>query len=221
MSCGQGTQNREVTCRDEEGKLSTDCKLDLKPNEQQLCTRECDSIEEFGLKDQPDVGWQTKTSNLDALVGEEPTWVHGEWNACSADCGKGIQQRIVECKMLFKFSGTVATLPEDQCHHDLKPKNEQSCFLRPCDDENEIEQSSIILNKFKGAKNTNNEESIGSIIASPSEPHQSTTLLLDGSINEISNRNNDLQSNNYNDFLNPHHWIISGFTDCTAPCLGG
>lgn len=197
--------------------MSTDCKLNFKPNEQQLCTRQCESVEEFGLKDQPDIGWQAKTSNSDASVGEEPTWTVGQWGACSAkECGKGIQQRIVECKMLFKFSGSVAVLPEDQCHHETKPETQQSCMQRPCDEENEIDQPAQLLIKLKSAKIANIEDKE----PSASESHHSTTLL-DSTINEISNRNDDLQSNSFNDFLSPFQWIIAGFTDCTAQCLGG
>ena len=211
-----------MTCRDKDGLLSTNCKLNLKPNEQQLCSRECDSVEEFGLKDQPDIGWQTKAS-ADVLVGEEPTWTVGEWSVCSTECGKGIQQRLVECKILFKFSGTIATLPDDQCHHESRPGEQQPCFVRPCDEENEIEQPAQLLIKLKSgstkAYNQDDKES-SAILASPSEPHQSTTLL-DSSINEISNRNDDIQSNSFNDFLSPYQWIIAGFTDCSAPCLGG
>lgn len=208
------------------------CRLNLKPAEQQLCTRECDSMEEFGLKDQPDVGWQKPNKEL---VSEEPAWVAGEWSGCSADCGQGMQQRTVECKMLFKFSGTVATLPDDQCHHESRPEPKQPCFTRPCDEENEIDQEVPERAKYalknkspeidrQSAKPTNSqpEESSG-IIALPSEPQHSTTLL-DGSMNEISSRNDDVHSNSFNEFnefLGAYQWIIAGFTDCSSPCLGG
>ena len=216
-----------MTCRDKNGQLSVDCKLNLKPAEQQLCRKECESIEEIGLKDQPMMNFQKPID----LVGEEPTWTANEWSSCSADCGQGFQKRIVECKILFKFSGTVAILPDDQCHHETRPDFQKSCFLTQCDEENEIEQeTNRLMNKHKNKNHlessmkqsftkTNNEES-SAIIASPSEPAHSTTLL-DSTINEISNRNDDLQSNNFNDFLSSYQWIIAGFTDCTAPCLGG
>lgn len=188
-------------------------------------------MEEFGLKDQPDVGWQKPNKEP---VSEEPAWVAGEWSGCSADCGQGMRQRTVECKMLFKFSGTVATLPDDQCHHESRPESKQPCFTRPCDEENEIDQETPELPKFSlktkspeigrqsssTKANSHHEESSG-IIASPSEPQHSTTLL-DGSINEISNRNDDnVHSSSFNEFLSPYQWIIAGFTDCSSPCLGG
>lgn len=207
----------------------------MKPSEQQLCLKECNTVDELSLlKDQPNTNLQqssTTSNGLSNNVGDEPTWVAGEWSTCSAECNEGKQERNVECKILFKFSGTVATLPDDQCHVESRPENEKTCFLRPCEEENEIEQSNqFIYKKYKNNKHHNlvdkltnklNEDKESAIvIALPSEPHQSTTSL-DASINEISNKNDDLQQSNFNDFLSPYQWIIAGFTDCSEPCLGG
>lgn len=188
-----------------------------------MCTRQCDSIEEFGLKDQPDIGWR-QTTDKD-LISEEPTWVVGEWSSCSNECGQGKQRRVVECKMLFRLSGTVATLPDEQCHLESKPEIEKDCLnKRPCDEENEIEQETkLYKHKVGSTKNHEkiNDEANQVIVAMPSEPAHST-ILLDSSINEISNRNDDINSNNnFNDFSSPYRWKEAGFTDCTAQCLGG
>ena len=55
-----------------------------------------------------------------------------DWGPCSADCGEGIRERRVECKIFLEFSKTVATLPDRKCPGP-KPPMTEICFAGLCD----------------------------------------------------------------------------------------
>lgn len=52
---------------------------------------------------------------------------------CSVDCGEGIQRRTITCHRVNRF-GWIDPTPTDGCSIIEKPKNEQSCKLRECND---------------------------------------------------------------------------------------
>lgn len=68
LTCGGGTQQREVVCLDSQGRPSTDCPEELRP----LASRSC--------APQPC-----------------PVWLLGEWSTCSKTCGRGFRKRPLRC----------------------------------------------------------------------------------------------------------------------------
>lgn len=55
-----------------------------------------------------------------------------DWGPCSANCGEGIRERRVQCKIFLEFSKTVATLPDRKCPGP-KPAETEICFAGLCD----------------------------------------------------------------------------------------
>lgn len=68
QTCGGGVQQREVVCLDAYGHPSRDCPEELRP----LASRSCAT--------QPC-----------------PTWLLGDWSACSKTCGRGFRKRQLRC----------------------------------------------------------------------------------------------------------------------------
>lgn len=68
QTCGGGVQHREVVCLDPQGRPSRDCPEELRP----LASRSCSA--------------QTC-----------PSWLLGEWSACSKTCGRGFRKRQLRC----------------------------------------------------------------------------------------------------------------------------
>lgn len=88
QTCGVGTQKRDVLCLDFQGRPSQDCHEELRPSSSRHCTtHSC------------------------------PSWVVGEWSACSKTCGRGFRKRQLHC---MSHDGHV--LPHDTCHAKDRPR---------------------------------------------------------------------------------------------------
>ncbi|XP_076143582.1 thrombospondin type-1 domain-containing protein 4 [Alosa pseudoharengus] len=57
-------------------------------------------------------------------------WYTGPWSQCSADCGRGTQQRLVACLMSSVDGFTV--MPQYECSSLDKPLGQQSCEIKAC-----------------------------------------------------------------------------------------
>ncbi|GAA6077633.1 A disintegrin and metalloproteinase with thrombospondin motifs 1 [Tachysurus ichikawai] len=88
QTCGEGTQKRDVLCLDNQGRSSQDCPEELRPS-------------------------STRSCNTQAC----PSWVLGEWSACSKTCGRGFRKRTLYC---IGLDGHI--LPHDSCHSKVRPR---------------------------------------------------------------------------------------------------
>ena len=101
VTCGQGTQERSVRCRQElAGGVSIPVSASLCPGADSLVTtRHCgmgdcghssDVMATQPAADQPD---QRRTDLT--LAGGQPDWVSQSWGQCSVSCGQGVRERQV------------------------------------------------------------------------------------------------------------------------------
>lgn len=88
QTCGGGMQQREVVCLDPQGRPSKDCPEELRP----LASRSCAA--------QPC-----------------PSWLLGEWSACSKTCGRGFRKRQLRC-----MGHDGRTLTHDSCDSKDRPR---------------------------------------------------------------------------------------------------
>uniref|UniRef100_UPI00358FE2CB ADAMTS-like protein 2 n=1 Tax=Myxine glutinosa TaxID=7769 RepID=UPI00358FE2CB len=102
--CGEGTMQRHVTCRNASGEVIARSQCD--PATKPLSVYPC------GQKECP------------------AHWLPQEWDQCNATCGRGARSRMVLCAGLV--GGTFKEFDESECHDTLKPKEQETCFERPC-----------------------------------------------------------------------------------------
>ncbi|RWS27506.1 ADAMTS-like protein 1 [Leptotrombidium deliense] len=200
-SCGSGVQTRIIQCKDIHGYvISNGCDNFTKPPEKKKCILQpcsnfqSDRDEHAMQRTQSDgVSWIRQLMSPSSSVSTEPSFVVGEWEECSVTCGHGIRKRTVECKILLQFSKTVAKLPDNHCPG-VKPAEIDYCSIS-CSD-----------NKFK-ANVYQNDSSIKSNFESKlPKSLESAALALSSAKHEIG-------------FT--YSWRSSGFSQCTATCLGG
>ncbi|XP_076815681.1 papilin-like isoform X1 [Clavelina lepadiformis] len=106
--CGEGMQTRVVHCASQEGRMYPDplCSSIPKPNSHRPChsTSHC----------------------TDPLH-----WMSGEWSECSAQCGRGMQTRMVVCAVLRNATYTI--FPDDHCVQEReKPPVMKNCSKPSC-----------------------------------------------------------------------------------------
>ncbi|XP_055921965.1 papilin isoform X2 [Eupeodes corollae] len=104
VSCGGGTQSRNVTCNN---------RLTLEEVDESLCDA------------------NTKPNNVQACGTEEcaPSWVEKPWGKCSKSCGKdGTQNRTVSCERISP-NGSASILNDSVCLNALgsKPAETRDC----------------------------------------------------------------------------------------------
>lgn len=102
VECGSGVKTRVVECRDCEGNLLED--------------GQC-----LGEKPQA-------TTHCSMNICCRDDWYVGEFGACDAECGEGVQTRIVECR---DCAGN--PLPDERCLS-AKPATTMICFEQECPD---------------------------------------------------------------------------------------
>lgn len=68
QTCGGGVQKRDVICLNAYGRQSKECPEELRPASSQSCA-----------------------------VQACPSWLLGEWSACSKTCGRGFRKRLLRC----------------------------------------------------------------------------------------------------------------------------
>uniref|UniRef100_A0A6Q2WW13 PLAC domain-containing protein n=1 Tax=Esox lucius TaxID=8010 RepID=A0A6Q2WW13_ESOLU len=105
-SCGKGSQYREILCIN-------------RHNDEEVPDRKCDSA--------------TKPAPEEEACNTHPCpafWEASSWSECSVSCGKGVQQRQLQCRQSF---GNRSTMVHPQrCANLTPPDLTQPCQLRLC-----------------------------------------------------------------------------------------
>ncbi|KAK7600857.1 hypothetical protein V9T40_008298 [Parthenolecanium corni] len=110
VTCGEGVESREVTCKQEISPVLTItvsdevCSTSLSPS--LLRTKPC---------------FRKPCPDGSALT-VKPYWKTGTWSTCSTRCGMGIKSRTVQCM----------AESEAECSRDDRPSNEMVCDMGPC-----------------------------------------------------------------------------------------
>ncbi|XP_043528485.1 A disintegrin and metalloproteinase with thrombospondin motifs gon-1-like isoform X2 [Frieseomelitta varia] len=113
-SCGTGHQRRKVECTMRRGNHGPEMTV-----KDEQCSK-------LGLR-------KPKTQRPCRRIACNFIWQEGPWSECSKKCGEGIQRRLVTCHRVNRY-GLIDHMPSDKCPMDQKPKSQQSCKLRECDD---------------------------------------------------------------------------------------
>lgn len=122
MSCGVGSRQRYVSCRDLEGNIASDsfCEHLPKPPSVEPC------------KDRPCGQWRT-----------------GDWTYCSVTCGRGHETRYVACVTLEELEEQVIS-STSQCDVTVKPPTERICNRQDCLQEKHFDILTISSNRVDG-----------------------------------------------------------------------
>ncbi|XP_062394083.1 ADAMTS-like protein 4 isoform X2 [Sardina pilchardus] len=105
-SCGKGSQHRVIVCVN-------------RHTEQEVPGRRCDSASKPLLEEEP--------CNVHPCP---PFWEAASWSDCSVTCGRGIQQRQLQCRLSF---GNRTTMVHPQrCASLTRPDATQPCQLKVC-----------------------------------------------------------------------------------------
>ncbi|XP_076443414.1 protein madd-4-like [Babylonia areolata] len=149
VTCGWGTQLREVVCRHEGEEF---CSSRIKPVTKRNCTTNFPCRDPEGPSDRAEhdegghslrlVGaMETEAfgSMADAVHKDDvrnqdmstPRFVVSTWSACSVTCGKGLRQRYVTCKVRLLYIPDIIDLDDDECEGP-KPATSEECQQEPC-----------------------------------------------------------------------------------------
>lgn len=148
-----------------------------------------------------------------------------DWGPCSAQCGEGIRERRVKCKIFLEFSKTVATLPDHKCPGP-KPAETEICFAGLCDAG--VKEKKKKRKKAKGKKGKKNK-------ADTVATTEAAVVEDDDVDDEVAGETMDVQGDalSYDWDKGPNvlslrmqkktkfRWKEVGFTACSESCLGG
>ncbi|KAG1925972.1 thrombospondin type-1 domain-containing protein [Pimephales promelas] len=105
-TCGKGSQYREIVCVN-------------RHTEQEVHERRCNSATKPVAEEEP--------CNVHPCP---PFWDTGAWSECSVSCGRGVQQRHIQCRLSF---GNLSTMVQPQrCSSLPRPNATQPCHPRVC-----------------------------------------------------------------------------------------
>ncbi|XP_043528487.1 A disintegrin and metalloproteinase with thrombospondin motifs gon-1-like isoform X4 [Frieseomelitta varia] len=121
VECGLGHQYRQVRCQSPRGEILPDenCHDMEKSEIVKTCRKKPCNIP------------TDRKNRMETNILRR--WKPSDWSTCSKKCGEGIQRRLVTCHRVNRY-GLIDHMPSDKCPMDQKPKSQQSCKLRECDD---------------------------------------------------------------------------------------
>jgi len=132
-------------------------------------------------------------------------YIAEEWSPCSVTCGEGIRHREVLCKIFLEFSQTIAKLPDSQCSGQ-KPVETEKCMMEPC---------SLLENSLSYRIDTIGDSGYA-------ESSLTDTYSRSSSGSSVgSGYDSGIKVAPGSDVQTTYSWKESGYTPCSATCLGG
>ncbi|XP_039277777.1 ADAMTS-like protein 1 isoform X2 [Nilaparvata lugens] len=224
VTCGDGMQSRNVTCRiSKHDKTGTStCNPESEPRRTQACSTGVMCPDESepipGVEDPLPLlhPYPPFRPTAERLVGDlspssQPNpikmffgcgWLYVSfraepWGPCSASCGEGLRKRNVICKIFLDFSRIFITRPDQECQGPKPPETER-CLKEPCTPDNKS-TSYWVETVRDGA------------YGDPYESYRSSSFSETG-IKVAPGSSGKSHS---------YSWKEQGFTPCSASCLGG
>ncbi|EFN62926.1 ADAMTS-like protein 3, partial [Camponotus floridanus] len=209
VTCGTGIRTRTIECRDGVGAISRDCDPAERPHTEQECKTSVacptygDGMTQPLVQPYPLSPMSEKL--MDQPIPSESTYVAEEWSPCSVTCGEGIRHREVLCKIFLEFSQTIAKLPDSQCSGQ-KPVETEKCTMEPC---------SLLENSLSYRIDTIGDSGYA-------ESSLTDTYSRSSSGSSVgSGYDSGIKVAPGSDVQTTYSWKESGYTPCSATCLGG
>ncbi|XP_029156420.1 protein madd-4 isoform X2 [Nylanderia fulva] len=210
VTCGSGIRTRTIECRDGVGAISRDCDPAERPHTEQECKTSvaCPTYGDGMTQPlvQPYPLSPVSEKLMDQPIPSESTFIAEEWSPCSVTCGEGVRRREVHCKIFLEFSQTIAKLPDNQCSGQ-KPVETEKCTMEPCG----LLENSLSYRIGTNGESGYAESSLTDTYSSRSSSGSSVGSSYDSSIKVAPG--SDVQTT--------YSWRESGYTPCSATCLGG
>ncbi|XP_076631991.1 ADAMTS-like no long nerve cord isoform X2 [Colletes latitarsis] len=208
VTCGTGIRTRTIECRDAVGSTSKDCDPAERPHTEQECKTNiiCPIYSEEMTQPlmQPYPPPPVSEKLIDQPIPSESTFIADEWSPCSVTCGEGTRHRDVRCKIFLEFSRTIANLPDRQCSGP-KPTKIEKCVMEPCP---------VIENRLSYGIDTVGDSGYA-------EPSLTDTYRSSAGGSGGSSYDGGIKVAPGSDVQTTYSWKQSGYTPCSATCLGG